>query len=50
VWRRWYHVLVETPDGKRHLIAVEATSAREARQLVGADWGEDNVREVTSPR
>lgn len=50
MWKRWYHVLVELPDGKRHLIAIEAVSAYEARQLVAADWGEDNVRSVTSPR
>jgi len=50
MWKRWYHVLVEAPDGKRHLIAIEATSAIEARQRVAADWGEARVLEVTSTR
>ena len=50
MWKRWYHVLVEAPDGKRHLIAIEARSANEARQLIAADWGEESVREVTSAR
>jgi hypothetical protein len=49
MWKRWYHVLVEAPDGRRHRIAVEATSAREAFQLVGVDWGEASIREVKSP-
>jgi len=48
MWKRWYHVLVESPAGKRHLIAVEATSALQARRLVAADWGDENVREVKS--
>ena len=48
MWKRWYHVLVEIAGGKRHLIAIEATSALQARQLVAADWGEHNVREVKS--
>ena len=48
MWRRWYHVLVETFEGKRHLIAIEATSALQARQLVAADFGEDRVLEVKS--
>ncbi len=47
---RWYHVLVETPDGERSLIAIEATSARDARQAIAADWGAANVREVTRSR
>jgi hypothetical protein len=46
MWKRWYHVLVEASDGKRHLIAIESTSALRARQLVAADWGESSVREV----
>lgn len=50
MWKRWYHVLVEAPDGKLHRIAIEATSAHEACQLVGRDWGEDSVRGVTCPR
>jgi len=48
VWKRWYHVLVSVPDGKRFLIAIEASSALEARLLVAADWGDENVREVRS--
>jgi hypothetical protein len=50
MWKRWYHVAVNTPDGKRCLIAIEATSALEARHLVATDWGHDNVREVKSAR
>jgi hypothetical protein len=51
MWKRWYHVLVETPsDGRRFLIAVEATSALRARQIVAVDWGDQNVREVKSAR
>jgi hypothetical protein len=50
MWKRWYHVLVEAPDGKRHLIAIETTSALEARRLVAADWGEGNIREVKTSR
>jgi hypothetical protein len=48
MWTRWYHVAVDTPDGKRYLIAIEATSALEARRLVAADWGNENIREVKS--
>jgi len=47
VWKRWYHVLVEV-DGRRLLIAIEASSAIEARQLVASDWGDDRVRGVKS--
>jgi len=36
--------------GKRYLIAIEATSALEARRLVAADWGEESIREVKSSR
>lgn len=50
MWKRWYHVLVEAPDGKRHLIAIEATSAIDARRLIAADWGDNNIREVKSSR
>lgn len=51
MWKRWYHVLVEAPDGKRHLIAIEADSAMEARRQVATDWGNENIREVkTSAR
>lgn len=50
MWRRWYHVLVETPNGKHHLIAIEATSAIEARKLVAADWGNESIREVKTSR
>lgn len=50
MWKRWYHVLVEAPDGKRHLIAIEASSAMEARRRVEVDWGESRVLEVTSSR
>jgi len=50
VWTRWYHVLVDALDGKRFLIAIEATSALEARRLVAADWGDERVREVKSSR
>jgi len=49
MWKRWYHVLVEH-SGKRHLIAIEASSALEARQLVAADWGDDAVKEVKGSR
>jgi hypothetical protein len=49
MWKRWYHVLVEV-DGRRLMIAIEATSAIEARQLVEADWGIDCVREVRGAR
>lgn len=44
MWKRWYHVLIEVDD-RRLVIAIEATSAIEARQLVEADWG-SCVREV----
>ncbi len=50
MWKRWYHVLVETPGGKRHLIAIEAASALEARRLVAADWGDERIREVKTSR
>jgi hypothetical protein len=50
MWKCWYHVLVEAPDGKRHLIAIEATSAIQARRLVAADWGEQRIREVKGSR
>jgi hypothetical protein len=50
MWKRWYHVLVEAPDGKRHQIAIEATSAHEARKIVAADWGDESIREVKSSR
>lgn len=50
MWKRWYHVLVEAPDGKQHLIAIEAHSAMEARRLVAADWGNESIREVKSTR
>lgn len=50
MWKRWYHVLVEAPDGKRHRIAIEALSAIEARLLVAFDWGEKSVLEVKSAR
>lgn len=46
MWKRWYHVLVEASDGKRHRIAIETTSAIEARQLIAADWGDKSIREV----
>jgi hypothetical protein len=49
MWRRWYQVIVEI-DGKRHLIAIEAASAIEARQLVATDWGDESVRGVKSLR
>jgi hypothetical protein len=49
MWKRWYHVLVELPD-KRFLVAIEATSAMEARQLVADGWGSDHIREVRSAR
>jgi hypothetical protein len=49
MWKRWYQVLVEI-DGKRHLIAIEAASAIEARQIVAADWGDESVRGVKSLR
>lgn len=49
MWTRFYHVLVEI-DGRRFLIAIEARSALEARKLVAADWGDENIREVTSSR
>lgn len=49
MWKRWYHVIVEV-DGRCHVIAIEASSAIEARQLVGADWGEGNIRGVKSGR
>lgn len=48
MWKRWYHVAVDTSDGKRYLIAIEATSALEARRLVAADWGDESIREVRS--
>jgi hypothetical protein len=41
---------VETSDGKRHVIAIEADSAIEARRLVAVDWGDESVREVKSVR
>lgn len=50
MWKRWYHVLVEAPDGKQHLIAVEADSAIEARRMVAADWGEEKIREIKTSR
>ena len=43
-------MLVEAPGGKRHLIAIEAASALQARQLVASDWGDENVREVKGAR
>lgn len=49
MWKRWYQVLVEI-DGKQHLIAIEASSAIEARQIVAADWGDESVRGVKSLR
>lgn len=50
VWKRWYHVLVELPGGKRHLLAIEATSALEAQRLAEVDWGAASVREVRGAR
>lgn len=50
MWKRWYHVLVEAPGGKRYLIAIEAISAQEARRLVATDWGDESIREVKSSR
>jgi hypothetical protein len=50
MWKRWYHVLVEAPDGKQHRIAIETTSAIEARQLIAADWGDKSIREVKTVR
>jgi hypothetical protein len=50
MWRRWYHVLVDAPGGKRYLIAIEATSAIEAKRLVAADWGDESIREVKTSR
>jgi hypothetical protein len=50
MWRRWYHVLVEQPDGKRFLIAIEASSAVEAQRRVAADWEGAIIREVTSTK
>jgi hypothetical protein len=49
MWKRWYHVVVEV-DGRRHRIAIEATSAIEARQRVAADWGDDRVLEIRGAR
>lgn len=46
--KRWYHVLVEV-DGRRSLIAIEATSMEDARSAVAADWGDENIRDVTLP-
>lgn len=46
MWKQWYHVLVEAPDGKRHRIAIEAISAIEARQLIAADWGDKSICEI----
>jgi hypothetical protein len=49
VWKKWYRVLVEAPDGRKFLIAIEAHSALEARRRVAADWGgEERIREVKS--
>ena len=48
MWPRWYHVSVDMPDGKRHMIAIKATSALEARRLIAADLGDENIREVKS--
>jgi len=39
---RWFHVLVER-DGKRYLIAIEATSINEACTLIAPDWGADSI-------
>jgi hypothetical protein len=51
MWKRWYHVLVEAPDGKQHRIAIEAISAIEAQRAVASDWGADRIREIkTSSR
>ena len=50
MWNKWYHVLVEEAGGRRYLIAIEATSALEARLLVEADWGETRVIQVKSAR
>jgi hypothetical protein len=50
MWKRWYRVLVEAKGGKRHLIAIEATSAAEARQLVAADWGDESIRGIEGAR
>lgn len=47
MWKRWYHVHVDL-DGRRLVLAVEASSAIEARQRVATDWGEACVREVKS--
>lgn len=49
MWKRWYHVLVELPD-KRFLVAIEAFSALEARQIVADGWGEESIREVRGAR
>jgi hypothetical protein len=48
MWERWYHVSIDAPDGKRITIAIKATSALEARRLIAADWGDDNIRGVKS--
>lgn len=48
MWERWYHVGIDAPDGKRHVIAIKATSAFEARRLVAAEWGDESIREVKS--
>jgi hypothetical protein len=48
MWERWYHVSVEAPDGKRYMIAIKATSALEARRLIAADFGDENIRGVKS--
>jgi hypothetical protein len=51
MWKRWYHVLVEAPNGKQYRVAIEATSAIEAQRAAASDWGADRIREVkTSPR
>lgn len=45
---RWYHVLVEV-NGRRSLIAIEAISKEDARSAVAADWGDENIVDVTLP-
>jgi hypothetical protein len=44
----WYHVLVEV-DGQRYLIAIEAVSKEDARSAVAAEWGDENILDVTVP-
>ena len=43
----WYQVLVVRTDGDALLIAIEARSADEAREIIAKDWGAESIREVT---